>query len=99
MQIVETPYPPGSVTVIGPSLALELSWVTHSAWLSRLGAKHPVLGALADEHPEVIRSLLDFWDDGADFFPELQVLAHSAGAHEEIDFDRLLVALASARAY
>jgi DNA-binding transcriptional ArsR family regulator len=98
MQIVETPYSLGSVTVIGPSLALELSWVTHSAWLPRLRVKHPVLGALAEEHPEIIRALVEFWGGGTDFFPELQVLAHIAGAHEETDFDRLFDALEPARA-
>jgi len=99
MQIVETPYSPGSVTVIGPSLALELSWVTHSAWLPRLRVKHPVLSTVADEHPEIIRALLEFWGTGTDFFPELQVLTHSAGAHEETDFDRLFDALDSSRAH
>ncbi len=97
MQIVETPYSLGSVKVIGPSLALELSWVTHSAWLSRLRVKHPALSALAEEHPEIIRSLQEFWGEGTDFFPELQVLAHVAGAHEETEFDRLFDALESAR--
>jgi DNA-binding transcriptional ArsR family regulator len=97
MQIVETPHSPGTVTVIGPSLALDLSWVAHSAWSPRLRVQHPVLGVLAAEHPETIRSLQDFWEDGTDCFPELQVLTHTAGAHEEIDFDGLFEALGSAR--
>ena len=99
MQIVETQNRPGTVAVIGPSLALDLSWASHSVWSPRLRVQHPMLGALADEHPELIRSLQQFWGDGPDCFPELQVLAHTAGALEETDFDRLFGALGAARAH
>jgi ArsR family transcriptional regulator len=58
-----------------------------------------MLGALAAEHPEVIRSLQQFWGDGAECFPELQVLGHTAGALEETEFDRLFDALGAARAH
>jgi ArsR family transcriptional regulator len=97
MQIADTQEAQGTVTVIGPSLALDLSWASHSVWSPRLRAQHPILGALVAEHPEIIESLHEFWDDGADYFTELQVLAHTAGALEETDFDRLFDSLGSAR--
>ena len=98
MQIVETQYPPGTVTVIGPSLATDLSWASHAVWSPRLRSQHPMLGTLLDEHPELFDALHGFWEDGTECYPELQVLAHVAGAIEETDFERLFDAMASARA-
>jgi DNA-binding transcriptional ArsR family regulator len=97
MQISELSNPRDSVTVTGPSLALELSWAIHSAWSEVLTARHQVLRTLAADHPSVTQSIREFWDDGTECFPEFIVLTHLAGALGEIDFDRLFAALASAR--
>lgn len=98
MQVVDGVARPQSVTVIGPSLVLDLSWAAHSVWSAPLRSQHQVLVALAEDHPEVGRSLQGFWTDDLDCGPELQVLAHVAGAFEENDLDRLLAALGAARA-
>jgi DNA-binding transcriptional ArsR family regulator len=98
MQTVEEPTERGTVTVIGPSLALDLSWAAHSVWSPRLRVQHPILGLLSERHPDLLRSIHDFWSDGVSCFPELQVLAYSAGALEEVEFPRLFDLLGRARA-
>jgi DNA-binding transcriptional ArsR family regulator len=97
MQVVDGAQGPQNVTVIGPSLVLDLSWAAHSVWSAPLRSQHPVLLALAEDHAEVGRSLQAFWTDELDCGAELQVLAHVAGAFEENDLDRLLAVLGAAR--
>ena len=97
MQIVDGALAPQNVTVIGPSLVLDLSWAGHSVWSAPLRSQHPVLMALAQDHPEVGRALQAFWTDGLDCGSELQVLAQVADAFEENNLDRLLAALGAAR--
>ena len=97
MQFTDAPGSPMEVAVIGPSLPLELSWATHSAWSSGLRSQHPILQEAADEHPAVFRKIREFWGDELNGFSEIEVLAHSAGALEETDFHRLLDAMDSAR--
>jgi ArsR family transcriptional regulator len=97
MQIGDAPTSTNPIRVIGPSLVLELSWATHSAWSPGLRAKHPHLQALADEHPDVIEGLRAFWGDGTDCFTEFQVLGDVAGALEITNFVELFEALNAAR--
>jgi DNA-binding transcriptional ArsR family regulator len=98
MQVSEVNPPPAPVTVGGPSLALELSWATHSVWSPRLRTQHQILDELADRHSEVLSRVQGFWNDGGDAFVEVEVLAYLAGALEETEFDPLFDAMDSARA-
>jgi ArsR family transcriptional regulator len=97
MQFTDAPESPVEVAVIGPSLPLELSWAVHSAWSPQLRSQHPILQEAADEYPAVFRGIREFWGDDLNAFCEFEVLAHSAGALEESDFDRLIDAIDSAR--
>lgn len=97
MQITESLELPAPVTVVGPSLALELSWTVHSSWSPRLRTQHPVLQELAEAHPELLSRVQDFWSDEGECFGELEVMAYLAGALEETRFDPLFDLMASAR--
>jgi DNA-binding transcriptional ArsR family regulator len=97
MQISEELSPRDPVTVVGPSLAVELSWATHSVWSENLVAKHRTLRTLAADHPSLIRSIREFWGDETECFPEFTVLTGFARALGETDFDRLFAALDAAR--
>ncbi len=97
MQFTDAPGSPVEVAVIGPSLPLELSWAAHAAWSSQLRSQHPILQEVADEFPPVFTAIREFWGDDLHSFSEIEVLAHTAGALEESDFDRLLDAMDSAR--
>ena len=93
MQISEMPTPRDPVTVVGPSLAIELSWATHSVWSESLLVQHPTLRTLGADHPSLLRSIREFWADETECYPEFTVLAVVADALEETDFDRLFAAL------
>jgi len=97
MQISEAEPLAGRVSVVGPSLALELSWATHAAWSPRLRSQHPVLEDLAGAHPDLLGGAKEFWGDEGDYFAELEVMAYLAGALEETELDRLFDAMESAR--
>jgi DNA-binding transcriptional ArsR family regulator len=98
MQIADIPSSDTlDVRVLGPSLALELSWATHSAWSPRLRSQHPLLQALATNEPQLIEEVLGFWEDGITCFTEFQVLAGVGGALGETDVDRLFELLDTAR--
>src|ERR1700688_3981671 len=97
MQLVESVEPPGgSTTVLGPSLALDLSWAIHAVWKLPLQTAQPTLGTLYREHPELAEEVRGFWDDGLGCYPELEVLATWAGALEVVDLQTLLPTLSSA---
>lgn len=98
MQVSDIDVSAGPVTVVGPSLALELSWVTHSAWSPRLRAQHRILEDLAGTHPELLRQAREFWHDEGDCFAELEVMAYLAGALEQTELDPLFDAMEPARA-
>ncbi len=97
MQIADSLESSTSVTVVGPSLALELPWAIHSASSPRLRAQHPILEELNRTHPELVRQVQEFWDDGGQFIAELEVMAYVTGALGESDFDRLFDTMAGAR--
>jgi DNA-binding transcriptional ArsR family regulator len=97
MQIVDIANVSPSVTVVGPSLALELSWATHSAWSPRLRTQHRVLAELNRDHPELLSAAREFWEDEGDCFAELEVMAHLTGALDETGFDSLFDAMEVAR--
>jgi len=87
MQLTDssTPLSP-SVEVLGPSLALDLSWCIHAAHSGYLRAVHPVLARLYDEHGDLLDRILSFWSDGMTCCTEAQVMAHHAGAISVTDF-------------
>ena len=97
MQIADAVEPPAPVTVVGPSLALELSWAVHSAWSPRLRAQHRILDELAGANPELIRQVQEFWDDEGHCFAELEVMAYLTGALAETDLETLFDVMATAR--
>jgi DNA-binding transcriptional ArsR family regulator len=97
MQIADSVETPGSVTVVGPSLALEISWAVHSAWSPRLRAQHPILEEVAEAHPELFRRLQEFWNDDGHCFAELEVMAYLTDTLGESELDSLFDAMATAR--
>jgi DNA-binding transcriptional ArsR family regulator len=98
MQIADSLEPPPPVTVVGPSLALEISWTVHSVWSPRLRAQHRILEELAGAHPDLFGQVQDFWDDEGDCFAELEVLAYLTGALSEIEVENLFDVMEAARA-
>jgi ArsR family transcriptional regulator len=97
MQLVESAASPGgSVRVLGPSLALDLSWAIHAGWNLPLQAAQPALGTVYGEHPELAERARGFWDDGLGCYSELEVLATWAEALEVVDFPTLLSMLSGA---
>ncbi len=87
---------PGAVTVLGPSLAFELTWAIHGARSAELRSSHPVLGPLYEGHPGLRERVVSFWDDAIDCFVEFDVLAHHAGALEGTDFPAVRAAVEDA---
>ncbi len=87
MQLADPSTPPSpSVEVLGPSLALDLSWCIHAAHSDYLRTAHPVLARLYDEHGDLLDRILSFWSDGMTCCTEVQVMAHHAGAISVTDF-------------
>jgi len=98
MQIADSDIDPRP-RVLGPSLVLDLDWAVHAATSAELRDKHPVLGELYGGDPGLADRVRGFWpDDPISCLPELDVLAHHAGALEEMDFDALRRALEEAAA-
>jgi DNA-binding transcriptional ArsR family regulator len=90
--------PPGTVSVLGPSLAFELTWAIHGARSAELRTTHPVLGPLYESNPGLRDRVVSFWDDGLDCFVEFDVLAHHGGALEVTDFPAVRTAVEAALA-
>lgn len=90
MQVADTNHSPGLVEVVGPSLALDLSWCIHAIFSSDyLREKHAVLGRLYDQHGELCERARGFWADDMGCFTDIQVLAHHANAIDVTDFSVL----------
>lgn len=87
----------GGVTVVGPSLALDLSWALHTA--SKEGARPdnqaPVV-ALYGDRPDLVEAVRGFWGDDLRCFSELEVLASHDDALGTTDLDVLVGQLAKA---
>ena len=84
------------MTVLGPSISLDLSWAILSASKPPLQVARPALGALYREHPDLARTVQEFWDDGTGCFVELDVLATWGDALEVTDIATLLARLRAA---
>jgi ArsR family transcriptional regulator, arsenate/arsenite/antimonite-responsive transcriptional repressor len=78
MQIAEAPTTASNV-LASPSFALDLSWFLHAACKDYLCQRHPVLGALYEEHPDVAAKVRGFWDDELTCFTDVEAMAHRAG--------------------
>jgi DNA-binding transcriptional ArsR family regulator len=79
------------VTVQG-SAAVELCWTLHAAVKQEFRTNHPALGALYDEHPDLLEQVAGFWHDDASpglGFLELLVLAYEAGELFSLDLGNL----------
>ena len=96
MQEVEESQQDSPPIVLGPSLALDLSWALHAVWKPPLQAAQPVLGKLFGERPELAQAVRGLWDDDLGCLAELQILAIWAEALEVTDFDALLPMLLAA---
>jgi DNA-binding transcriptional ArsR family regulator len=96
MQEVEESQQESRPVVLGPSLALDLSWALHAVWKPPLQAARPVLGQLFGQRPELAQAVRELWDDELGCLAELQVLAIWAEALEVTDFDTLLPMLVAA---
>jgi len=96
MQEVEESQHERPPVVLGPSLALDLSWALHAVWKPPLQAAQPVLGKLFGEHPELAQAVRGLWDDELGCLAELQILAIWAEALEVTDLDTLLPMLLAA---
>jgi ArsR family transcriptional regulator len=87
MQFADAPTAPlPTVEVLGPSLALDLSWTIHAAESEYLRAAHPVLARLYEDNGELVDRVLNFWPDGLMCFVEAQVMAYQAGVIATTDF-------------
>ena len=84
----------GDVAVLGPSLALELSWALLTASKDPLPAHQVAVSSLYTEHPELAEAVRGFWGDGMICFTEVEVLTTWAGALEVTDFEELAARLA-----
>jgi DNA-binding transcriptional ArsR family regulator len=78
---------PTSIAVIGPSLALDLSWCLHGANSDSLRQAHPVLAHLYGDDNGLLERVRGFWPVAMGCFAEIQVLAHHARALEVTDFE------------
>jgi DNA-binding transcriptional ArsR family regulator len=78
MQLAEAPAAASSV-IVSPSFALDLSWVLHAARKDYLCERHPVLGALYEEHPDVAAKVRGFWGDELTCFTDLEAMAYRGG--------------------
>src|ERR1700720_2937750 len=96
MQEVEESQRERPPVVLGPSLALDLSWALPAVWKPPLQAAQPVLGKLFGEHPELAQAVRGLWDDELGCLAELQILAIWAEALEVADLDTLLPMLLAA---
>ena len=96
MQLGETEPQEGTATVLGPSMAIELSWALHSAFKLPLPATQTILGPLYERRPELAERVRSFWDDELICFTELEVLASWARALEARDLATLIAELSAA---
>jgi len=71
-----------SAAILGPCLALELSWAVRATTALDLQSRHPVLAELHRGRPELGPSFDSLWADGLRGAPELLLVAHHAGALE-----------------
>jgi biotin operon repressor len=84
MQITEIRPPSTSVEVVGPALAMDLSWCITN--LQKHEMKLPVPEALSRELVAHQGRVESFWDDGMKGFAEVEVLANIADAVAVSDF-------------
>ena len=84
------------MTVLGPSIALDLSWAILSVSKPTLQLARPALGTLYRERPELARAVQEFWDDGVGCHGEIEVLAIWGDALQVADIDTLLARLRAA---
>jgi DNA-binding transcriptional ArsR family regulator len=100
MQLVEAPTRATEATIaIGPSLAVELSWVLLAAHRDQLRDRHRCLQALYGGPGAMEGRVLSFWRDGVADFGEELVLADRAGLIATTGIDELLAGIASAAAH
>jgi DNA-binding transcriptional ArsR family regulator len=91
----------GPRVTVRPSAPVELCWALHAGLKEDFRQAHPVLGALYDDHPDLLERAASFWDDDASpglGFLELLVLAHAGDELFALDLGGLfskLDALAS----
>ena len=98
MQLTESELVPqaGGIAVLGPSLALDLSWALHTAWRDPLPPNQVAVSALYESRPELIETVRGFWDDELICFTELEILTSWAGAIEVTELEELVARLEAA---
>ena len=84
---------------VGPSLAVELSWVLLAADKDQLCASHPALEALYADSDGLRQRVRSFWADGVADFGEELVLADQAGLVGSLDAGALLEGISRAAAH
>jgi len=100
MQLIERPATTPEVSIaIGPSLAVELSWVLLAAEREQLRRDHPVLEAVYLGEHGLGQAVRSFWDDGVADFGEQLVLADQAGVIGSVAIEELLAGIAEAAAH
>ncbi len=82
--------------VVGPSIAVELSWALLAARRDRLRAGHPELEALYQSTKDLEQRVLSFWGDDVADFGEQLVLADQAHVIVNVKIDDLLVGIEQA---
>ena len=99
MQLVEQSAPSRGRIAIGPSLAVELSWILLAAQRDQLCAGDPALEALYRGVNGLQQRVRSFWTDGVADFGELLVLADLAHVIGSVEIDELLAGMAQAAAH
>jgi ArsR family transcriptional regulator len=99
MQLVESSAKPSEPTIsIGPSIAVELSWILLAARRERLRDSQPALAGLYRDVGGLGERVRRFWPDEVSDFGEELVLADAGGVIDSVEIEELLVGIAEAAA-
>ena len=97
MQLLEQKTEAADATIaIGPSIAVELSWVLLAAKREQLRAHRPGLEALYESPNGLEERVRSFWADGVADFGEQLVLADQAQLIGSVEIEELLAGVAQA---
>ncbi|HLN04911.1 MAG TPA: metalloregulator ArsR/SmtB family transcription factor [Acidimicrobiales bacterium] len=100
MQLVEQQTETAKATIsIGPSIAVELSWVLLAARRDQLCTNCAALEELYLSSNELEQRVRSFWPDGVADFGELPVLADQAGLVGSVEIEELLAGIGDAAAH
>ncbi|MGA2530267.1 MAG: metalloregulator ArsR/SmtB family transcription factor [Acidimicrobiales bacterium] len=99
MQLVDSSTKASEPTIsIGPSIAVELSWILLAARREPLRDTQPALAAFYRDAAGLGERVRKFWPDAVSDFGEELVLADGAGVIDSVEIEKLLAGIAEAAA-